>query len=253
MFIGFITLSILILIIPSQRKQTLTLSPKLFKLLFIVGLLEAALPFTLIAYGQTQISASMASIILGVIPMMTLLLHTFVVKTHKMTLLEVVGMTLAFIGLIILINPTTESFIGTFSGYGALFGAAFSFALSFIFMEKIPHNISALHASRFILMLYSIPFLLFWLATDKTTISTDINVWLELTLLGTLASGFIYVLYIKLVRLAGPTFTSLSNYIVPLTGTFLGVVILHEPLTNNIIIALFLITFSLVIINIKRG
>ena len=248
LFFGFITLSLLIFLIPSQRKQQLPLTPKLFKLLLLVGATEAAIPFSLIAFGQTQISASMAAIILGIIPIMTLLLHTYVVKTHTLRLIEVIGMLIAFIGLVVLVNPSSESVIGTFWGYGALFVAALSFAISFIFMDKIPHNISALHASRFILFIYSIPFMMLWALTREGPVSTNIGDWASIILLGALASGFIYVLYIKLVRLAGPTFTSLSNYIVPLVGTFLSTIILHEPLTNNIIIALFLITFSLFII-----
>lgn len=249
---GAITLSIVILIIPSERKQKLTLTPSLVKLLLLVGATEAAIPFTFIAFGQTQISASMAAIILGVIPMMTLLLHTFVVKTHSIRLFEVVGMVLAFIGLVVLINPQSDNLIGTLWGYGALFIAALSFAVSFIFMDKIPHNISALHASRFVLVSYAVPFLIVWLLTNKIPISTHISDWASIILLGAFASGFVYVLYIKLVRLAGPTFTSLSNYIVPVSGTLLGVLILHEPFTLNIAIALGLITFSLFVINYKK-
>lgn len=251
MFIGFITLTLLIWIIPSERKQKLNLNPQLLKLLLILGVAESTIPFSFIAYGQTQISSSMAAIILGIIPMLTLLLHTFISKTHKITLLEVIGMSIAFIGLVILINPSTDSFGGSYLGYIALFIAALSFAISMILMDKIPHHLSALHVSRFVLMVYSIPYLIFWYSTKETAITTDTTVWLYLLLLGVFSSGFIYVIYIKLVRLAGPTFTSLSNYIVPATGTLLGVFILNEPFTYNIAIALGLITFSLIIINYK--
>ena len=251
MLFGFLTLSFFILVIPSERKKSLDLTPSLLKLLLLVGLTEAALPFTFIAFGQTQISSSMAAIILGIIPMITIVLHSFLLKTHQIKRTEVFGMFLAFIGLIVLLNPSSDSLRGTFLGYGALFIAAFSFALSFIYMDKIPHELSALHVSRFVLMVYSLPLVGVWLLTDEKAVPTEMSAWIPLLILGVFASGLIYVLYIKLVRLAGPTFTSLSNYIVPLSGTFLSVVILSEPLSNNIIIALILITFSLFIINLK--
>jgi drug/metabolite transporter (DMT)-like permease len=252
MFIGFMTLSFLIMIIPSERKKSLNLTPSLLKLLLIVGITEAAVPFTFIAFGQTQLSSSMAAIILGVIPMITIVLHSFALKTHRITKQEVLGMSLAFIGLVVLINPSADSLQGTLFGYGALFIAAISFAVSFIYMDKIPHELSALHVSRFVLMVYSIPFVIVWWFTNDQALPTDVSVWGNLALLGVFASGFIYVLYIKLVRLAGPTFASLSNYIVPLSGTFLGVFILSEPFTYNIAVALVLITFSLVVINLKK-
>jgi len=253
MFIGFLTLSLLIVIIPSERKKRLDLNPSLLKLLLIVGITEAAVPFTFIAFGQMQISSSMAAIILGVIPMITIVLHSFVLKMHVITRVEVIGMSLAFIGLIVLINPSAESLEGTFLGYIALFIAATSFAISFIYMDKIPHELSALHVSRFVLMVYSIPFMALWWFSNDKSIPTEPSVWATLAILGVFASGFIYVLYIKLVRLAGPTFASLSNYIVPLSGTFLGVFVLNEPFTYNIAIALILITFSLVLINLKKS
>jgi len=252
MFIGFLTLSFLILLIPAERKKRLNLNPSLLKLLLIVGITEAAVPFTFIAFGQTQLSSSMAAIILGVIPMITIVLHSFALKTHRITKSEVIGMSLAFFGLLVLINPSAQSLEGSFLGYVALFIAATSFAISFIYMDKIPHELSALHVSRFVLMVYSIPFVVLWWFTNDKVIPTEPSVWANLVLLGVFASGFIYVLYIKLVRLAGPTFASLSNYIVPLSGTFLGVFILSEPFTSNIAIALGLITCSLVIINLKK-
>jgi len=252
MFIGFLTLTLLIILIPSERKQQLNLDKKLFKLLLVLGLAESTIPFSFIAFGQTLISSSMAAIILGTIPMITLLIHSFVLKEHKVTGLEIAGMVLAFIGLIILINPSSEAFSGSIYGYIFLFIAATSFAISIILMDKIPHHLSAMHVSRFVLMVYSIPYLIFYLLSNGFPVTAQMQDWFYLLLLGVFSSGFIYVIYIKLVRLAGPTFTSLSNYLVPVTGTLLGVFILNDPLNFNIISALILISISLFIINYKK-
>jgi len=249
MFFGFITLSFIILIMPSQRKIKLHLTPKLFTLLLILGAAEAAIPFTLIAYGQTQVSSSVSAIILGIIPMITIVLHTYFLKTHTITRAQIIGMCMALIGLVILINPTSESLEGTALGYIALFLGAISFAVSFILMDKVPHTISALHISRFILFIYSTFFMIVWFFTNEKSVPTEILPWAYIVFLGIFASGLVYVLYIYLVRLAGPTFTSFSNYIVPLVGTFLGVLILNEPFGLNISIALPLIILSLFIVN----
>ena len=251
MFIGFVTLSLLIWIIPSQRVQSLTLNKKLIGLFVVIGAVEAAIPFWLIGFGQLRISSSVAAIIMGMIPMLTLLLELTFKKGHQTSVYEIIGMTLAFIGLIVLINPSADDFSGAVVGYAAIFLAASCFAVALILMEKIPKEISSVHATRFILGIYAVPMLLLWFYTT-TSIPDSKETILSVLAIGIFSSGIVYVLYLTLIRLSGPTFTSLSNYIVPLVGTFMGVWFLSEPFTSNIAFALLFIIFGLFIANIKK-
>ena len=251
MFIGFLTLSLLIYIIPSQREKSLSLTKKLVFLFIIIGAVEAAIPFWLIGYGQMRISSSIAAIIMGMIPMITVLLELTFKKGHQISVYEIIGMTLAFMGLIILVNPSADDFAGVFIGYVAIFMAASCFAVALILMEKIPKEISSIHATRFILGIYAVPMLLIWFFT-KTALPTETDSILSVLIVGIFSSGIVYVLYLNLIRVSGPTFTSLSNYIVPLVGTFMGVWFLSEPFTANIAFALLFIVIGLFIANIKK-
>ena len=252
MFIGVVTLSLLIQIIPSERSTVLKLNKKLVTLFVFIGAFEAAIPFWLIGYGQMHIDSSVASIIMGLIPMFTLLLELGLKKGHKTSVYEILGMSLAFVGLIILIDPSADDFTGSVNGYIAIFMAAFCFAIGLILMEKIPRDISSLHATRFILALYAVPMIFIWFYYNSDSIPTNTDSIMSVIVIGMFSSGIIYLLYLKLIRVAGPTFTSLSNYIVPLVGTFLGVWLLSEPFTPNIAISLFFIILGLFIANIKK-
>lgn len=252
MFIGVVTLSLLIQIIPSERSTVLKLNKKLVTLFVFIGAFEAAIPFWLIGYGQMHIDSSVAAIIMGLIPMFTLLLELGLKKGHKTSVYEILGMSLAFVGLIILIDPSADDFTGSVNGYIAIFMAAFCFAVGLILMEKIPRDISSLHATRFILALYAVPMIFIWFYYNSDSIPTNTDSIMSVIVIGMFSSGIIYLLYLKLIRVAGPTFTSLSNYIVPLVGTFLGVWLLSEPFTPNIAISLFFITIGLFIANIKK-
>ena len=251
MFIGFVTLSVLIVMIPSQREQTLTLTKKLITLFLIIGAVEAAIPFWLIGFGQQRVSSTIAAIIMGMIPMLTLLLELAFKKGYRTSVYEIIGMTLAFVGLIVLVDPSADDFAGSFMGYFAIFMAAACFALALILMEKIPREISSVHATRFILGVYAVPMLLIWYVTD-TDQPAEMKSILAVLLIGIFSSGIVYILYLNLIRLSGPTFTSLSNYIVPLVGTFMGVWFLSEPFTTNIGFALLFIILGLFIANIKK-
>jgi len=251
MFIGFVTLSLLIFIIPSQRSQSLLLSKKLVGLFIVIGAVEAAIPFWLIGFGQMTVSSSVAAIIMGMIPMLTLLLELTFKKGHKTSVYEIIGMTLAFVGLIVLVNPSADDFSGSVLGYAAIFMAASCFAVALILMEKIPRNISSIHATRFILGIYALPMLLIWFLTTGT-MPTGSDSILSVLIIGIFSSGIVYILYLNLVRVSGPTFTSLSNYIVPLVGTFMGVWFLSEPFTVNIAFSLLFIIIGLGIANVKK-
>jgi drug/metabolite transporter (DMT)-like permease len=252
MFIGVITLSLLIQIIPSERSTVLKLNKKLLTLFILIGAFEATIPFWLIGYAQMHIDSSVAAIIMGLIPMLTLLLELGLKKGHKTSVYEILGMSLAFVGLIILVDPSADDFSGSVNGYVAIFMAAFCFAVALILMEKIPRDISSIHATRFILALYAVPMMFIWFYYNADDIPTNTDSIMSVIVIGMFSSGIIYLLYLKLIRVAGPTFTSFSNYIVPLVGTFLGVWILSEPFTPNIAISLFFIIIGLFIVNIKK-
>jgi drug/metabolite transporter (DMT)-like permease len=160
-------------------------------------------------------------------------------------------MTLAFVGLIVLVDPSADDFGGSAVGYIAIFMAAACFAIALILMEKIPREISSVHATRFILGVYAVPMLAIWFYTNHT-MPTEMNSILSVLVIGIFSSGIVYILYLNLIRVSGPTFTSLSNYIVPLVGTFMGVWFLSEPFTPNIAIALFFIIIGLFVANVKK-
>ncbi len=221
-------------------------------LFILIGAVEAAIPFWLIGYGQMHIDSSVAAIIMGLIPMLTLLLELGFKKGHKTSVYEVLGMSLAFVGLIVLVNPSSDDFSGSLIGYTAIFMAALSFAVALILMEKIPRDISSIHATRFILGIYAIPMMFIWFYYNYDSVPTNPKSILSIIVIGMFSSGIVYLLYLKLIRVSGPTFTSLSNYIVPLVGTFLGVWVLSEPFTHNIAISLFLIIIGLFVANIKK-
>ena len=247
-FFGYITLTLLILVIPSERGKRLHLTKKLFLLFVAIGAVEAAIPFYLIAYGQLHIASSVTAIIMGLIPMMTIFLELLIRKRERITRTEIIGLSVAFAGLIVLINPSSENLQSTLLGFLSISMAALCFALALVLMSKIPKEISSLQATRFILMIYSLPLILIWLFLNDSVIALSMNTWLSVIILGIFSSGIVYLLYLKLIRLAGASFTALSNYLVPLVGTFLGVYFFNEPFTLNIMLSLLLIIAALFIL-----
>ena len=248
LFFGFVTLSVLLLLLPSQRTTKIQLSPKLIGLFLLIGAVEAVIPFYLIGYGQSLVPSSFTAILMGFIPMMTLVLEYLFKLRSRVTWREGLGLIIALVGLVILVSPTQESVHVDILGLGAILVAAFCFALALILMAKIPPEISPLQGTHFILMLYVLPLSVIWFSFNYSALPTQIESWYSVITLGVFASGIVYLLYLTLVRREGASFTALSNYLVPVVGTLLGVMFLNEPFTRNIVIALIFITTSLALI-----
>jgi len=75
--------------------------------------------------------------------------------------------------------------------------------------------------------------------------------WISLLFLGTIGSGFAFVLAYYLIHEIGPTRTSMVTYIFPLGGVILGVTFLDEQLNWQIILGGLLIIASLAVANWK--
>ena len=251
-FFGFITLSIFILVIPKERQNAFKLSVKLLGLFILIGAVEAAIPFFLIAYGQLSVNTSITAIIMGLIPMMTIFIERLSKQRDHIHKGEIIGLSMAFAGLIVLVSPNSASLNIPILGLLSIMIAALCFALALILLARVPREISSLRATRFILFIYALPLVAVWFYTNHDVIPTDQRAWGSLMLLGIFASGIVYLLYLTLIRLAGSSFTALSNFLVPVVGTFLGVYFYHEPLTLNILFALLLIVGGLLLTKPKK-
>jgi len=246
-FFGFITLSLFIALIPRERQNSFRLYPKLLGLFILIGAVEAAIPFFLIAYGQLSVNTSITAIVMGLIPMMTIFIEHMTQQRSSIQKEEIIGLSMAFIGLIVLVSPSGDAFSVSAKGLLAIVLAATCFALALVLMGKIPREISSLRATRFILFIYALPLVTVWFYFNHNAIPTDKMAWGSLLLLGAFASGIVYLLYLTLIRIAGASFTALSNFLVPVVGTFLGVYFFHEPLNINVLLALILIVGGLLL------
>jgi drug/metabolite transporter (DMT)-like permease len=73
--------------------------------------------------------------------------------------------------------------------------------------------------------------------------------WVALLFMGVLGSGLAFVMAFYLIHEIGPTRTTMVTYLFPLGGVILGVTILNEQLTWQVITGAILIVSSLVIAN----
>lgn len=216
---------------------------------FWIGLLEGVIPFILIGWGQQSISSSMASILMGTIPIFTILFVKVFVPGENVSAAKWISIIAGMAGIVILFAPGIGSSLhgGSIGGHLALLGASVSFAGSLILIKRLP-PVSSIKAMRNVLAAASVILVpLAFLLENPFQVALTPKQWVAVAILGSFHAGVVYMLYNVLIQRAGATFASLNNYLVPPIGIVLGVSVLGERLTWNAVAGLVVILLSLAI------
>ncbi len=218
------------LILLARRETYPRWRPQVWLPLLVMGITNGVVPYVLITWGETQIPSGLAGILVGTMPIFTVLLAHWVTNDEKLNAYKIVGIATGFIGVVVLFLPDlrqgiTLSLIGSL----AVVVAAISYAFAGVYAHRYIRNVSHLAAEfgqlttgAIILLPASLLHDQPWRLTPSLPAAGSL---LTLALLGT---AFAYLLYYWLIEHAGPTSTSLVTYISPVSAIFLGAVILHE-------------------------
>ena len=269
--VGIGTITLTLLLVAGVEKST---SPqrgrsafwKFLPSFILIGFLEATLPCMLVAWAQHQLPSSVTAILIGTVPLFATLMEGVFVKDHTISAMKVLGVFLGFLGVVILVEPTTlfsKIFASSHAAslpllpVLAVLTAAFCFSITILLIKvRLGGKLGPVHSSQGILIgaaVTALPLML-WLTKPwlMTSFHPLLSSSLMLLLLGIFCGGLVYILYVKLINRAGPSFASTCNYLVPPIGAFLGITFSGEKMTSPLIYALVLILFSLWLSSAKK-
>lgn len=220
------------------------------------GLLNGALPYTLITWGEQYVDSGLAAILIASSPIFTVIFAQFFLHDERLTVAKVVGILLGFLGVAALVGPDAlagarNSLLGDL----AIIAAAISYGAAFIWTRLRMRAVAPMQATTGQLLmatLYILPIALIvdkpWQLTLAPTTQTLAAVASLLTL-AVVGTSLAYLLYYWLVKQVGATQTSLVTYISPLISVMWGALLLGERLTAGDFIGFALILAGLVVIN----
>ncbi|MBI5839176.1 MAG: DMT family transporter [Chloroflexi bacterium] len=216
----------------------------------ILGIVNVAIPFFLISWGEQVIDSAVAAILDSTVPLFTIVIAHFLLHDDKMTFSKVLGLLLGFAGVVILMSKDIGASTGSLLGQGAVVLACVFYAGSSVYARKSTENTPGIFRSVGPLISSTI---VMWPATFF--IEAPVNVpqlsitWIALLWLGVFGSGVAFIMSYYLIHEIGPTRTTMVTYIFPLGGVILGVLFLHEQLTWQLLAGAVLIIVSLVVAN----
>lgn len=216
--------------------------------------------------GLQTTTNNAAAIIYTSTPLFAMVFASLFIK-ETLTGNKIAGILLGFIGAIgIVLLPLWETgkiLSGDLYGNFLISIASVSWALYTVYSRRLitVKSYSPLDLSTVSIVISTLVFFPLMLLTSKTNLQaffTSTNILL-LTHLGIVVTVFTYLLYQWAIKHSSATTASLSNYIQPVLGITLGIVILGEPTTlgfviggSLVMIGVFLATGSQTFKELKR-
>jgi drug/metabolite transporter (DMT)-like permease len=217
----------------------------------VMGFLACAFPFCCISAGEQFISSSLAAIVNSTTPLFTALAAHFFIN-ERLTLNKILGICCGFVGILAvfipaLLNHSNNNEFGIF----LVLLAAMSYAGGFLYSRKFVAHVPSLLGAAFqvsaaCLLVTPLSFLLEKPLSMPMPSTKALMGIMGLAFLGT---ALAFVIYYKLTKEAGATYASTSTLLFPAIAVILGVVILKEELTLNILIGCPIIFIGLAIAN----
>ncbi len=203
--------------------------------------------------GISKTNASRATLMLNLQPFFTLFLAHFFISGDRITKRKTLGIMLGFAGVIFVFMEKKGVTANFRIGDLIILFAAFLWACNAVYTKRIIHAFKPFHMVLYP-MIFSVPFFFFeGFVWDSTMIAhVDAKVFCALLYQGLVAASFCFVAWITLLQKYGAVALHSFIFIMPVSGVLLGGLVLGEPITVNIIIALLLIVSGILLVNFKQ-
>jgi drug/metabolite transporter (DMT)-like permease len=221
-----------------------------------LGLIGNAAPFLAITWAMQFIPSGVAGLLMGTIPLFVLVLAHLALPDEHLTPPRIAGFSLGFLGIVLLVGPDKLLAI-KLHGHELLGEAA-------VVLGCLMYGLNAVSAKRLKLegglgvaagvltagaVMAVCAAFLSGSPPDPSTL--PLAPALALFGLGLLPTGLATLMWFKLVERVGPTFTSMSNYLVPICALAVGAVALGEPVGWNVLAALCLVLLGIFVSRIS--
>lgn len=206
--------------------------------LALVALLFCSIPFTLFAWGETQVSSILAGIINACTPLATLVIVLSAFPEERPTRERIVGLGIGFLGVLVVVGVWEGIGGSELAGVLACIAAITCYGLAFPLTRRHlvgsgngPIAIAAAQVTLAALFLLPVAAASTLLGSPIVTGPPSAATIAGMLALGGLGSGVAYVLNTHIVSVAGGTVASSVTYVTPLVSVAAGALLLGEPLT----------------------
>jgi len=221
---------VLVLIAQRGRRETVEEMRALGWEGFALGVVNGAIPFTLIAWGERHIDSGVAAIANASMPIFVVLLAIRFKPSETVRGLRLVGFLVGLVGVGVLAGIHPEGGWWGFAGTMAVVVASVSYAVGSLWGQRLIARTSGLVLSASSMLgglLVLLPF-------GLVQLPSEVPGWKEtgsVIALAVIGTALAQIILYRVLRTDGAARVSLVTYLLPATALVYGVLLLGEPLT----------------------
>ena len=207
---------------------------------FALGVINSAVPFTLIAWGQQHIDSGVAAIANATVPIWVALLAIWLAQSERASGLRIVGIVLGLVGVAVLAGAQPEVDTWAVVGTLAVVAASISYAIASLFLQRETERLDTITLSTATMLGATIALLPFGLAQAPH----DAPGWeavAAVVALGVAGTGIGILIFMKIISDYGSFRAGLVTYLLPVTALLYGAFLLEEEITPWMVVGLALI------------
>lgn len=205
-----------------------------------LGAVQVAGPFTLISAGETEITSSLAGILVASSPLFTALLAIFFDADERSHGLRMVGVLMGFVGVAVLLGVDLGGSGAALLGGLAVVLASFGYAVGGLWVKARFANVSPTGLAAWVMVASSVLLLPAALATLPDS-APGAGPVVAVATLGVVGTGVAFALFYGLFARIGPARTFVVSYLAPVFAVIYGATLLSEPISAATLAGMLLI------------
>ncbi|MDX2440756.1 MAG: DMT family transporter [Desulfobacterales bacterium] len=219
--------------------------------LFIIGMIFFV-QLSLFYFGISKTNASRATLFVNLQPFFLLVLAHYFIAEDQVSKKKLLGILVGFSGVAFVFLEKKGITSDFQTGDLIVLSAAFLWACNGVYTKRIIANFEPFHLVLYPMMIATPLFFLGGFLFDGIMIS-EINPRVVLSLLyqAVVTGSFGFIAWVTLLKKYGAVSLHSFIFIMPVAGVLLGGLVLGEPITAKILLALLLIVSGIFIVNLK--
>ncbi len=227
---GFMLLPLVFI---KRRQQVLKSN---WKVIGFVGVINSAIPFTLIAYSTLYVTAGFASVLNAATPIFASLV-ALIWLGQRLSKLAAFGLLVGVFGVILLVwnkldFSQNQSVLAIAAGLGGtlFYGIAANFSKQkLVGIDSLSIAAGSLIGAGIFLLPFSIAY---WPAEMPS-----MQAWINVSILSLACTAYAQLIYFKLIESAGATNATTVTFLIPMFGLLWGYLFLNEVFEVTTLIA----------------
>lgn len=200
----------------------------------ITGVFTVGISIPLLYLGQQYVTSGIGSVVYSITPILTAVAAIGLLPAVNLDVTDAIGFVIGLLGVAIVAGVNPERLLTSdVRGVTLIFGSAFTFALGSVVIQRIQPSLPSVTLTSWGLVLAALTSHAISLATGESpaAVQWTTQAWVALVVTGIFASALYYGVHFELVSRIGSTRTNLVYYVMPISATLAGWLLLDEQIT----------------------